>query len=141
MPQNRKNGSEQEAKRLRAMSPDVSAYVDYVSKTPGIQRHRFLRELFALSQKVTQAVFIAAVARALRYRIVHLQTLERIAWFCMSQSQVEQCLPYPDFDENFRQRPAYQEGCLTDEPDLSIYDQTPADDDGHNAPPREDTDG
>jgi hypothetical protein len=87
MPQNRKNASEQEAKRLRAMDPGVSAYVDYVLKTPGIQRHRFLRELFALSQKMTQAVFVTAVARALRYRIVHLQTLERIAWFCMSQSQ------------------------------------------------------
>lgn len=76
MPQNRKHGSQQEEQRLRAMGPDVAAYVDYVSKTPGIQRHRFLRELFALSQKVTQAVFVEAVARALRYRIVHLATLE-----------------------------------------------------------------
>jgi hypothetical protein len=123
MPRNRHSSSEQEEKRLRAMGSDVSAYVDYVSKTPGIQRHRFLRELVALSQKMTQAVFVEAVARALRYRIVHLQTLERIAWFCMSQS--EHRLPYADVDENFRQRPAYQEGCLTDEPDLSIYDQTP----------------
>jgi hypothetical protein len=141
MPQNRKNASEQEAKRLRAMDPGVSAYVDYVLKTPGIQRHRFLRELFALSQKMTQAVFVTAVARALRYRIVHLQTLERIAWFCMSQSQAEQCLPYPDFDENFRQRPAYQEGCLTDEPDLSIYDQTPPGEDTNHTAPRDENDG
>jgi len=47
-------------------------------------------------------------------------TLERIAWFCMSQG--EERLPYADIDESFRQRPAYQEGCLTDEPDLSRYD-------------------
>jgi hypothetical protein len=141
MPQNRKNASEQEAKRLRAMDPGVSAYVDYVSKTPGIQRHRFLRELFALSQKMTQAVFVEAVARALRYRIVHMQTVERIAWFCLSQSQTEQCLPYADIDENFRQRPAYQEGCLTDEPDLSIYDHPPADDDTSDAAKSEDNDG
>lgn len=26
-------------------------------------------------------------------------------------------------DEDFRQRPAYQEGYLTDQPDLSKYDQ------------------
>ena len=141
MPQNRKNASEQEAKRLRAMSPSVSAYVDYVAKTPGIQRHRLLRELFALSQKMTQAVFVEAVARALRYRIVHLQTLERIAWFCMSQSQAEQSLPYADIDEHFRERPAYQERCLTDEPDLSIYDDPPSDDDTSNAPNSEDNDG
>ena len=28
-----------------------------------------------------------------------------------------------EIDEDFQQRPAYQEGCLTDIPDLSIYDQ------------------
>jgi hypothetical protein len=32
-------------------------------------------------------------------------------------------LPEADVDEDFRQRPAYQEGCLTDQPDLSVYDQ------------------
>lgn len=141
MPQNRKNASEQEAKRLRAMSAGVAAYVDYVLETPGIQRHRFLRELFALSQKTTPSVFLEAVARALRYRIVHLETLERIAWFCMSQSQAQQCLPYPDVDENYRQRPAYQEGCLTDEPDLSSYDQPAADDDISSTPKSEDNNG
>ena len=26
-------------------------------------------------------------------------------------------------DEDLQQRPAYQEGCLTDQPDLSVYDQ------------------
>jgi hypothetical protein len=31
-------------------------------------------------------------------------------------------VPDVDVDENFRQRPSYQEGYLTDEPDLSIYD-------------------
>jgi hypothetical protein len=28
-------------------------------------------------------------------------------------------------DEDFQQRPAYQAGCLTDPPDLSVYDQLP----------------
>ena len=60
---------------------------------------------------------------------MHLKTLERIAWFCMSQG--EGYLPDVDVDESFRQRPAYREGCLTDEPDLSMYDQiVPDDDDG-----------
>jgi hypothetical protein len=54
--------------------------------------------------------------------VVHIETLHRIAWFCMSQG--DQFLPNVDVDENFRQRPAYQEGYLTDEPDLSIYDET-----------------
>jgi hypothetical protein len=32
-------------------------------------------------------------------------------------------LPEAEVDEDFQQRPAYQEGCLTDQPDLSVYDQ------------------
>lgn len=124
MPKNRKQGSQQEEKRLRALGPQVAAYVDYVLGTAGIQRHRYLRELFAFSRQVTQTVFVEAVARALRYRVIHLETLRRIAWFCMSQS--EDCLPDVEVDESFRQHPAYQEGYLTDEPDLSVYDQTSA---------------
>ena len=96
----------------------------YALQTPGIQRHRFLRELFALSRQVTPTVFVEALTRALRYRVVQLETLQRIAWLCMSQGQ--QSLPDAEVDESFRQRPAYQEGCLTDEPDLSVYDEMPA---------------
>lgn len=139
LPKHRKHGSEQEEKRLRALGPVVADYVDYVIQTPGIQRHRFVRELFALSQQVTATVFVQAIERALRYRVVHLETLQRIAWFCMSQG--EQRLPYADIDENFRERPAYQEGCLTDEPDLRIYDQTPAQEDETDPPESEDDDG
>ena len=105
----------------------------------GIQRHRFLRELFALSRQVTQAVFIEALTRAFRYRVVHMETLRRIAWFCMSQGQ--QPLPYAEVDESFSQRPAYQEGFLTDEPDLSVYDDIPRQDNTTDEPESEGHDG
>ena len=48
-------------------------------------------------------------------------TLRRIAWLCLTQE--DDVLPEVDVDEDFRQRPAYQEGYLTDQPDLSKYDQ------------------
>ena len=118
LPKHRHHGSQHEEQRLRAMDPEVAAYVDYALKTPGIQRHRFLRELFALSRRVTAAVFAEALARALRYRVVQMETLHRIAWLCMSQGQHP--LPDVEMDEDFRQRPAYEEGFLTDEPDLSV---------------------
>jgi len=121
-PQHRKQSSELEEKRLRALGLDVAAYVDYVLATPGIQRHRFLRELFALSQQVTPAVFVQALQRALQYRVVHLQTVQRIAWLYLSQCPGQAC--EIEVDESYRQRPAYLEGALTDEPDLSRYDQT-----------------
>ena len=112
-------------------------------KTAGLQRHRFLRELFSLSQQVPHRVFLQTVERARRYRVFHLVTLQRIAWFCMSQT--EETRPPVDVDESFRQRPTYQEGCLTDEPDLSVYDeQSPEEndnDDNDDQPESEDNNG
>ena len=125
LPKHRSHGSQHEEQRLRALDPEVAAYVDFAVQTPGIQRHRFLRELFTLSRKVTPAVFVEALTRARRYRVVQMETLHRIAWLCMSQGQ--QSLPFVEEDEEFRQRPAYQEGFFTDEPDLSVYDETPRD--------------
>jgi hypothetical protein len=141
LPKHRKHGSQHEEQRLRALGGEVAAYVDYALQTAGIQRHRFLRELFALSRKVTPSVFVEAVTRARRYRVLQMETLQRIAWFCMSQGQGKECLPWADVDESFRERPAYQEGCLTDEPDLSIYDEIPREDETGDEPESEDHHG
>jgi transposase len=126
-PKHRRRDARQEEQRLRAMGPEVEAYLDYALKAAGIQRHRFTRELFAFSRQVTCDVFIRTVGRALRYRIVQMETLRRIAWFCMSQDELP--LPQLDVEEDFQQRPAYQEGRLTEEPDLSIYDSMFEEDD------------
>jgi len=145
LPKHRHHGSQHEEQRLRALDPAVAAYVDFALQTPGRgtcaagRRHRFLRELFALSRKVTPAVFAEALTRARRYRVVDLETLQRIAWLSMSQGQ--ESLPDVEVDESFRQRPAYQEGFLTDEPDLSVYDETPEKDDPTHEPGNEDHDG
>ena len=56
-----------------------------------------------------------------RYRVIDLSTIRRIAWYCIGQQN--EVLPDPEVDAELEQRPAYQEGCLTDLPDLSIYDQ------------------
>ena len=103
------------------MGKEVSAYLDFALSAPGVQRHRFTRELFALSRQLTSTVFGHTARRAHRYRIVDLATIRRIAWLCLSQEEI--VLPEPEVDEDFRQRPAYQEGYLTDPPDLSVYDQ------------------
>jgi transposase len=139
LPKHRHHGSQHEEQRLRALDPAVAAYVDFALQTPGIQRHRFLRELFALSRQVTPAVFAEALTRARRYRVVQMETLQRIAWLCMSQGQ--EPLPEAEVDESFRQRPAYQEGFLTDEPDLSVYDETPRENPTTDEPESEDHDG
>ncbi len=121
-PRRFRRDAHQEEQRLRAIDKAVADYLDFALSAPGVvQRHRFIRELFALSRKMTHRVLVNTVQRALRYRIVDLATLRRIAWLCISQA--EDVLPEADVDADFQHRPAYQEGCLTEEPDLSIYDQ------------------
>lgn len=120
-PRTRRRPAKQEEQHLRALGDDVSAYLDFALSARGVQRHRFTRELFALSRQLTCEVFRNTARRAHRYRIVDLATVRRIAWLCLSQEEL--VLPEPEVDEDFRQRPAYQEGYLTDQPDLSVYDQ------------------
>jgi len=133
---NRPRDARQEEQRLRALGPEVEAYLDYALQVPGVQRHRLTRELFVLSRQVTGDVFLRTVERALRYRIVQIETLRRIAWLCISQD--EHPLPQVEVDEDFQQRPAYQEGRLTEEPDLSIYDALFEEDDRDDENPSAD---
>src|SRR6202030_4361918 len=122
-PNDRRYPSTEEEKRLRALDPEVSRYLDFVLESKTVQRHVFLRRMLALSQRMTPALFIKSVQRAYRYRITSLQTIERIALLHLAEGTAE--LPFSELDEGFRQRSAYQEGSLTDLPDLSIYQDQP----------------
>jgi transposase len=123
-PRKRRREAKLEDQQLRALGREVRDDLDFAVASPGVRRHHFTRALFALSRKLPSEVFVNTVRRAHRYRIVDLGTLDRIAWLCLSQADV--VLSWVDVDDDFRDRPAYQEGYLTDAPDLSVYDQ-PAD--------------
>lgn len=118
-PRNRRQPTGQEELRLRSMGAAVAAYLDFALKPKGIERHGFTRKLFALSQKMTSSLFIRSIERAHKYRITSMETIERIAILCLGQG--EERLPLVEVDDRFRQRQAYQEGYLTDPPDLSVY--------------------
>jgi len=122
-PHHRKQPALEEEKRLRAIAPAVSAYIDFILKSPGLYRHEYLRRLLALSRKMTPELFIKTVERAHKYRIINLPALERIAGLFLEIGSPE--LPRAEFNETFRQRKAYQEGALTELPDLSIYENPP----------------
>ena len=119
-PKNRKRPTQEEEKRLRTISEAVDRYLKFALQA-GVQRHRFLRELFALSCRMTRSLFIQTIERALRYQITDIDTLQRIARLCLTQD--DRPLPGADVDESFRQRDAYQQGSLTDAPDFSLYDK------------------
>lgn len=119
-PRHLKRDSDEEEKRLRALDPAVGEYVDFLLKTQGLQRHRCLRQLLAISQRMSPELFVTSVRRAHRYRVECLQTLEKISRMLLGQSASP--IPSPSLDDSFRDRPAYQEGSITDSPDLSHYE-------------------
>jgi hypothetical protein len=110
----------EEEKRLRALDPAVEAYLDAGWTPRGGCRHRFLRELFRLYGRMTPALFVRTIERALKYRIADLETIWRIALMHLQDGL--DTLPGVDLDESFTEREAYQEGSLSDEPDFSRYD-------------------
>lgn len=118
-PRNRKLSSQEEEKRLRAIDPVIGAYVDFILGTPGLLRHQFLRRLWTFHQRWSAALFRRTIERAHRYRITSLETLERIALLHLDDT----ALPEPLVDPDLEKRPAYQEGSLTETPDLSRYDE------------------
>ena len=126
-PNNRKKPTAQEEKRLRAMDQAVCAYLDFALKPLGIKRHGFVRKLFVLSRKMTPKLFVQSIERAYKYKIISIETIERIALLYMGQGTAE--LLVVDVDEDFCRRDAYHEGYLTDQPDLSVYEDLLEDDD------------
>lgn len=119
-PRNRKQPAQEEEKRLRAMSATVDGYLNFALHA-GVQPQRFLRELFALSRRMTAAVFIETIERARHYQITGIETLRRMARLSISQQEFQ--LSGVEVDEGFREREAYQQGHLTDAPDFDLYDQ------------------
>jgi len=122
-PQNRRHPTEVEEKHLRALSPAVHAYLDFALPAQGIARHHFIRKLLALSRRISVELLSQTLERAHKYRISSLETVERIAWLYLQQGTGE--LPLASIDESFKDRPAYQEGSLTEPPDLSLYQDPP----------------
>ena len=125
-PHHRKHSSTQEEAHLRALDPAVGAYLDSCLNTPGLMRHVFVRRLFHFSRRLTPELFVASVRRAHHYQIRSLAVLERIAQLLLTQG-LGQPLTAP-IDETFQQRDTYQEGALTDPPDLSAYQDPPPQD-------------
>ena len=127
-PKDRKKPTEGEERKLRSLSEEVEAYLSFVLKQKGIQKHRFIRRLYGLRQKVTLPLFIKTVKRALKYHITDIQTLERIAILQLKEGNYE--VPFVETNEDFQDRASYLEGRLTDEVDLSGYDNMMEDGDG-----------
>jgi len=120
-PNNRKQPTADEEKRLRAVASDIDAYLTRVLKPMGLKKHRFLRQLYGLHQKLDEPLFIKTIKRAMKYRINEFQTLEQIAFLLLQEGHYQ--LPDATVNHDHPHRASYQEGRFSDEPDLGSYDQ------------------
>ena len=120
-PKSLKKPTEEEEKRLRSIAAVLGTYLDFVfAHKSGRGRHRFVRELFRLSQRMSAERLSLTVERALKYGITSIETIWNIAALQL-RADAEPPL-VPDIDESFRDREAYLEGQLTDAPDFSLYE-------------------
>ena len=124
-PRNHKRPTAEEEARLRALAPAVGTLLDRVLAPRGIQRHQFVRRLFALSRRMTAELFVRSVERAVQYGVGDIEALDRIAHLLMGMDDTP--IQPVEFDESYRERAAYREGELTGRPDLSVYDETASD--------------
>ena len=127
-PKYRKKPTAGEEKKLRSSAQEVEDYLSFVLKQNGIQKHRFIRRLYGLYQKIALPLFIKTIKRALKYRITDIQTLERIAILQLKEGNYE--VPFVETNEELHNRESYLEGCFTDEVDLSGYDKMMEDENG-----------
>jgi transposase len=120
-PKHRKQPTAHEERKLRAAAKEVDAYLNFLLKPKGKEKHRAVRELYGLYQKTALSLFIKTIKRALTYRITDITTVERIATLLMHQGEYE--LPGVEIDEQFQDRPTYREGRFSEGADLSIYEK------------------
>ena len=128
-PRDRKNRTGEEENILRSMSATIDAYMNFaLDKQAAGQKHRFVRNLFRLSRRLSPELFEKAVNRALSYRVTDTDTICRIAVLQMKEANYE--LPFVPIDEDFVNRPSYLEGRFTDDADLSRYNSLKEDENG-----------
>ena len=128
-PRDRKNRTGEEENILRSMSETIDAYLNFaLDKQPGGQKHRFVRNLFRLSRRLSPELFEKAVNRALSYRVTDPDTIYRIAVLQIKEANYE--LPLVPIDEDFVNRPSYLQGRFTDDADLTRYSSPQEDENG-----------
>jgi transposase len=119
--------SEQEQNILNSKGGSVPDYILFIlSEAKGVRKTNFIRSLHAFSKQVSDELFGKVIERALRYRIVDIDTIESIATRTLGLSP----LPRIDtsFDPDLNSRLAYRDGSISEEPDLEKYNNIPEED-------------
>jgi len=112
---------------LRQHSAAASSYLDFLLKGQGALRHRTLRQLHSLYRRLSAVLFDRVIARAHRYGVSDVGSLEEIARLLAREDA--EFLPDVTCDGAYEQRQEYLEGRITDPPRLDPYQLYLEDDD------------
>jgi len=130
-PQTRKHPTEAEERRLTAMGTEIASYLEVVRQLPLsiIKRNQFIRQLFRLSQKLAQEVFVKVISRAQHYGVTDMETLERMAVYLLRDGPYDSVVNEPEVAMD---TDAHPELDVSDLPDLCKYDEQPEIEDDEN---------
>lgn len=121
-PKYRKKPTAGEEKILRAAAQEIDVYLTFALKQKSDKsKHRFIRQLYGLYKKMALSLLIKTIKRALKYRIIDMKSIERIAILLMREGNYD--VPLAEIDQEFKNRTAYLEGRFAGDVDLSDYDK------------------
>jgi len=126
-PRHTENRSGDEEALLRNHSADLSAYLDFILKGQGALRHRMIRQLHGLYRRLSPALLDRVIARAHRYRVEDLRSLDEIARL-LARDDAE-FIPDVTCDHSYEERHEYLEGRFTDPPEIESYEHMTGDSD------------
>jgi hypothetical protein len=129
-PRNLKKPCDEEERKLRDMGKTTSDYIDFVkSPESGIgYRPRFIRSLYALSKKLAVPLWGIVIERALKYHLSSMGSLLKVANQALINSGTSGTPHRADtdlFGKDYEDRPAYREGCFSQENPLTQHDAEP----------------
>ena len=141
IPNNMKNSSKEEELRLRQEGETVCRYLDFIisAESKTVHRHRFIKNLYNLRKKTTAALFVAAMERALEYKVNDMSRITNIFSVILRQPIYEkpsECNP-----QDYTQRDEYIAGKYTAENPFLFSANGDNKDDNENDIPMEGLDG
>lgn len=125
-PRNLKKSCEEEEQKLRNLGQATAEYLDFVKSPESNIRYkpRFIRSLYALTKKLAPPLWSMVIERALKYRLTSMGSLLKISTLALTNSGTASAdWPCDDlFEKDYENRPAYREGCFSQENPLGPYE-------------------
>ena len=121
VPRQFKQNSQEEEKRLRAMDPLCGEFLDFIQAADEVhQKPKFIRDLYGLSRKMSKALLLATLSRALRYHVSSLEALERISQQLL-RTEGADLAEESALTRDYEQRETFQAGRFSQEKDLTAW--------------------